>query len=146
MSEIVNIEELIPHRGRLKLVDEVFEDSEGRVWARSVTTPKWPLCDAQGKIDVIVLIEFAAQASAVIAGYEKRKDGEPGVSGMLVGIRRAVFHIPELDCGVVLTAACRKLRSHENYFAYEGKVYSDGRLIAEVEIQALETPGGGIPS
>ena len=55
----INIDELLPHRDRMRLVDEVIEVNEKKAVTRSKVTENWPLFE-DDSVNPIVLIELVA--------------------------------------------------------------------------------------
>ena len=56
----IRIEELIPHRGRMKLVDDVVEINDILAKTSSRVTERWPLDEANA-VAPVILIELIAQ-------------------------------------------------------------------------------------
>ena len=94
MDVIEDIEDLIPHRERLKLIDTItFVDQEHAV-TRATVKESWPLYSGDA-VSAIVLIELAAQTAGVCIGWnEKMKTSGPKgeARGWLVGIKKAHFY------------------------------------------------------
>ena len=53
----VEIDELIPHRRPLRLIDQILEVDEDSAVTASTVTEQWPLI-ANGSVNPIVLIEL----------------------------------------------------------------------------------------
>jgi len=60
----MSVEELLPHRGRMKLVDEIIEVDEERALTRSTVTDLWPFFDGK-TVNALVLIELVAQTAGI---------------------------------------------------------------------------------
>ena len=56
-SKDMSIEDLIPHRGRMKLIDDIIEMNENGAVTRSVVNETWPFFDDKS-VNPIVLIEL----------------------------------------------------------------------------------------
>ena len=81
--------DLIPHRDRMSLLDEVVAWNEGAIHARSQTHRQsdHPLRSPEG-LHAVHLIEYAAQATAVHGALLARAGGEPPLAaGRLVSLR-----------------------------------------------------------
>ena len=59
----MDIEKLIPHRDRMKLINEVLDIDNDKVITSTRVSDKWPLYQ-EGFVDPIVLIEIVAQTAA----------------------------------------------------------------------------------
>ena len=73
----VDIESLIPHRERIKLISEVLEITTDAAVAAATVKSDWPLCDGNS-VSPVVLIEVVAQTAAVIDGNKRQKQGKAG--------------------------------------------------------------------
>ena len=70
----VRIEDLIPHRGRMKWVDDVLEISDILARTSSRVTERWPLDETRAAAPV-VLIELIAQTAGVLEGWKSKPGG-----------------------------------------------------------------------
>lgn len=140
----IQLEDLIPHRGRMKLVGDVLEINDALAKTSSLVTEQWPL-DDMDTADPIMLIELVAQTAGVLEGWKsKRKDGKAGAKGWLVGIKKADFFIDRIPLKMLLVATVRRLysleSSLESYAVFAGEVESESRLLSRVELQVFR-PG-----
>jgi predicted hotdog family 3-hydroxylacyl-ACP dehydratase len=136
----IQIEDLIPHRGRMKWVDDVLEINDALAKTSSLVTEQWPH-DDMDTVDPIMLIELVAQTAGVWEGWKsKKKDGKAGVKGWLVGIKKADFFIDRIPLKIPLVATVRRLYSLESYAVFAGEVESESRLLSRVELQVFR-PG-----
>jgi predicted hotdog family 3-hydroxylacyl-ACP dehydratase len=140
----IQIEDLIPHRGRMKWVDDVLEINDALAKTSSLVTEQWPH-DDMDTVDPIMLIELVAQTAGVWEGWKsKKKDGKAGVKGWLVGIKKADFFIDRIPLKMLLVATVRRLysleSSLESYAVFAGEVESESRLLSRVELQVFR-PG-----
>ena len=140
----IQIEDLIPHRGRMKWVDDVLEVNDALAKTSSLVTEQWPL-DDMDTADPIMLIELVAQTAGVLEGWKsKKKDGKAEAKGWLVGIKKADFFIDRIPLKMLLVATVRRLysleSSLESYAVFAGEVESESRLLSRVELQVFR-PG-----
>lgn len=100
-SEWPDIEQLIPHRPPILMIEEIVERSDEGLLCRG----RLP-CSAP-----VLLLELAAQATAVMTalGGGDRPGGEPKI-GYLVAIQQARFPVRETLDGRPLLAAVQPLR------------------------------------
>lgn len=129
------IEQLIPHRGRMKLVQELIKTGDDRCMTVSVALPEWPLC-ADGAINPIVLIELVAQTAGVNIGlHEIHKDNPSGKTGWLVGIKKAEFFRSEIPVHSKIYITVMERTRDDAYAEIVGMARIESELIAEMELQ-----------
>ena len=81
------IDEVVPHRGAMRLVDRVLAWDETTLVAELVV-PQAGLFVDGGGVPAWIGIEYMAQAIAAWAGSRARRDGRPPGIGFLLGSRR----------------------------------------------------------
>ena len=132
----VDIESLIPHRDRIKMISAVLEIMPESAVAEAVVKPDWPLCDGK-MVNPIALIEIIAQTAAVIDGYKRKKQGKLGGKGWLVGVKNAQFNIAEIPVGTHLIASVGNSYSFDNYSVITGTIKAGEKILAVIVLQAL---------
>ena len=132
------VEDLIPHRQRMKLIDEIVcvDIDESSLLARTLIKDDWPMCEA-GWLDTVVCIEVVAQAVACRHGLAKDSEGGEMGMGFLVGVKSARLHQPRLPVGTELQILATYLYGVDEYQAYSGTVSVDTQLICEAVVQVL---------
>jgi predicted hotdog family 3-hydroxylacyl-ACP dehydratase len=131
----IDIEALIPHRDRMKLVNDVLDVNDDTAVTSSLVSDRWPLC--QGSfVDPIVLIEVVAQTAAAHLRWKKGGDKDGG-GGWLVGIKNADFFLDRIPLHTVLITTVKNLSSAENYNVLEGTVMTGTDLLARIQIQVF---------
>lgn len=131
-----DIESLIPHRDRIKIVSSVLEITTETALSEAIVKPDWPLCDGNA-VDPIVLIEVVAQTAAAIDGYKRKNQGKTGGKGWLVGIKDAKFNVTKISVGTRLVANVSNSYSFDNYSVIEGTVKAGEEILAIIVLQAL---------
>ena len=137
-STYPSLEELLPHRGRMLLIDEIVKiDGESAV-SQATPTDQWPLSDG-GKVDSLLLIELVAQTSGLSNGLEcLRVEGQgTRVSGWLVGIKKAKLKVPVVALGGVIVTETRNSFKFEGFREIEGCCKIGEEVIAEVTLQVV---------
>ena len=132
----MDIEALIPHRGRMKLIGEVLSVDEDRAVTASAVTADWPL-QRDGTVDVLVTIELVAQTAALLEGWKRQKSRRGSAKGWLVGIKKADFSMPRIPLPATLITEVRRDYALESYAVFEGTVRLGTELVAVVSIQAF---------
>ena len=140
----IRIEDLLPHRDRMLLIDEVLEVTDTTAVTSATVTDQWPLFDGRA-VDSLILIELVAQTAGVNNGWVRIKqhglDSEK--KGWLVGIKQSRF----LVNAVALND--RIITRAENQFEYEGyrQILGTARigeeLVGEVALQVIQTGSAG---
>lgn len=135
----VNIDELLPHRGRMRLVDEVIRVDSHTAVTASVVSRKWPLFSQNG-VSSIILVELMAQTAGICFGWKAHQKGGDVTEGMgwLVGIKKASFHRATLPVGRRIITKFEKGFDFENYHEVAGHSEMDGIPIGEVHLQIME--------
>lgn len=134
----VNIDELVPHRRPLRLIDEILGVDEDSAVSAATISPQWPLL-ADGAANPIVLIELVAQTAAALGGYKKRKknDDAPIGSGLIVAIKSATFFIDQIPLysRIVTRSTTRYLI--DNFKEITGVAKIGETVVAEITLQSV---------
>ncbi len=134
----IDIEDLIPHRSRMKLIQEILEADDTSALTAAVVRESWPLY-SDNAVNPIVLIELVAQTAGIATGYKNKKKTGKGVSGWLVGIKKADFYNDNITLGTRIVSQAKILYEHESYAVFEGSVFSEAGKLAEMELQLFRT-------
>ncbi len=144
MTEVhIDIEELVPHRPPMRLVDELCEVKGDTAVTRSVVTENWPMCE-NGRVDVILMIEIIAQSVSAMTGWQQLDEDEHGGRGLLVGIKKAEFFAEYVDVSACLNTRVELCIKTGNYRVFEGEVKEGSRVVARATLQAYRPEGGDI--
>jgi predicted hotdog family 3-hydroxylacyl-ACP dehydratase len=135
----MDIEALIPHRDRMRLIGEVLAVDDDRAVTSSVVTEDWPLY-RDGSVDALVTIELVAQTAALIEGWKRQQSKRGGAKGWLVGIKGADFRLPRIPLPATLITEARRDCALEGYAVFEGTVRLGTEVAAVVNIQVFR-PG-----
>ena len=135
----LSIEELLPHRGRMKLVDEILELTDDIAVTGATATRRWPLFNGTG-ISPLVLVELVAQTAGIKNGLDRMRTQGPDADkrGWIVGVKQARFEVDEIFPGDrVITRAWNEYQL-EDYFSIAGEASIDSRVVARVSLQAVQ--------
>jgi len=128
------MDEWLPHRGRMRLVDRVERCDDTSIACTAVVRPDGPFTDADG-MPAWIGIELMAQAAAAWAGARARAGGGAPRAGFLVGARRYDAHVPSFAIGAALeiTATCAAsgdngMRLFDCTIAHAGRALASGRI------------------
>jgi len=132
----VDLEAMIPHRDRMRLIERALAVDEGRSVTEATPTEDWPLY-GERSVDVLVTIELVAQTAALLEGWKRLRAGGGGVSGWLVGIKTAVFARPSLPLGGALVTEVTMSYALEDYAVFMGTVRLGEEVVSTVHIQTV---------
>lgn len=121
------IEDLLPHRGSMLLLQRITDsDGSGIVAEAVVPSEAWYLDDS-GAMPTWVGIEMMAQAAAAQVGLSARLNGSTAKPGVLLGTRDFRANFPDAASGTVLRVAARMTLLDDGGFAVFECAVSDGR-------------------
>ena len=140
MAETWRIEDLIPHRGEMLLIDTVVKVGQAVAVTEAMVSPRWPLMDQNGA-SPIVLVELAAQTAGVCLGWNRlqrhpHEKGKPG--GWIVGIKKADFHGGPIPLSTRITTHITTELAVENYMEIAATAAIGDSEIAHMRLQVLE--------
>lgn len=132
------IESLLPHRGRMRLVDRLVSH-EGDAVVCELTVRDDPLFCHDGSVGAWVGIEYMAQTVAVLIGIRAQTAGMPVKIGLLLGARRYVAHVPGFVPGEELQVAASQVFQGDNGLAaFDARITRDGAVLAEATLSAFQ--------
>lgn len=134
-----NIEDLIPHRGRMLLLEEILSLNTEAAISSARVREAWPLI-SEHSVSSLILIELAAQTGGLCNGLGLvRKHGEDSdKTGFLVGVKQAVFHVAFLPVGTrIITEAVNKFK-FESFREIDGVSKVGSKVVCEVTLQVMQ--------
>lgn len=132
-----NIEDMIPHRDRMKLIDKIINIDENEAVTSTIIKENWPLVN-ENYANPIIIIELIAQTAGILEGYIKLKQEDIGVSGWLAGIKEANFLIDKIPLNKELTISASKSYQMENLGIVKGDVKLGEKTIGNAVLQAIQ--------
>lgn len=133
------IEELIPHRGSLLLLDRVVDFAGATVMAEYTPRSDAWYVDADGNMPAWIGLELMAQAIAAHVALEKRLSGLPPKMGALLGTRSYRSSAAAFVAGSPLTLCATQIMCDPGGLAaYECTIESGGITLAEAVLKAYE--------
>lgn len=135
----VALEDLIPHRYPMRIVDELLGIGDDEALSGSVVQAEWPLVVA-GSGPSVLLVEAVAQTASACIGWEKRNEERLGGKGFLVGIRMASVLRARIGVGLAITTRIKTVQKRHNFAVFRGTVAAEGRVLCTAEIQAFRPP------
>jgi predicted hotdog family 3-hydroxylacyl-ACP dehydratase len=110
------VAEVVPHSGRMLLIDEILDYSSSSLTACVTIRESSLFLTADHVVPAWVGVEYMAQAIAAWAGIQARLRGEPVKRGYLLGTRQYQSSKPAFTLGDTLTIVVNK-QYHEGELA-----------------------------
>ncbi|MHB8771795.1 MAG: hypothetical protein ACYC7J_12400 [Syntrophales bacterium] len=136
----IDIEALIPHRDRMRLITAVLAVDEEKAVTSADASETWPLVSG-GSVDALVTIELVAQTAALLEGWRRLRTGQGGTTGWLVGIKNAEFRSARIPVNATLVTEVARSYALEGYAVFTGTVGIGSEKVAAVQIQVLRPEG-----
>lgn len=136
------VAELVPHTGRMRLLDCVLEHTSDRTTCAVDVDTSAVFRRPDGSVPAWVGLEYMAQCAAVHGGLETRALGEAPRPGLFLGSRRVRFHVDAFAPGQRLRVAVRHHRGKEGLVAFDCWIRddSDERTLAEGRLNVYVFP------
>ena len=133
------LDDLLPHRDNMRLIDAVLEVDRERARTRSVVRRSWPLV-RHNMVTPLILLEVAAQTAGVCNGWDRiqTQGPESDSMGWLVGIKDAEFFTGALAVGSELIGWAENRYSFENLREVACEVRQDTTLLLRVILQLFQ--------
>ncbi len=139
-TDIIDIELLIPHRGRMKLVEKIVKTGENSALTKALVKKSWPLVE-NNQASPIVCIELVAQTSAIAIGWKDfiLTGKSPEGSGWLVGIKEAEFFTDKIPVGAKILTYAKVDFTMDNYTQIKGVCEYEGKKAGKIILQVIKT-------
>ena len=135
-DDLILAEPLIPHRGRMRLIEWVKRPTQNGLQAETTVKEGWPLTK-EGTVSSLLGVELIAQAIAALSTWHRGEGAAPRV-GLLVGIKEAEFSRVRIPIGVRLRIQVEKLYQVGNYAVFQGHVSTESAFFCKITIQVME--------
>jgi len=140
MTDLPGIQDLLPHRGAMRFLDEALELAPDRAVCRGRVREDNPFLrgDATGAVtlDPVALVEFIAQAAAALVSAHDLARGP--VQGWLVGVRNLDLSGDPVTVGALLDVEVREVAKVGGFASFDGVVRSDGRVVAYGNVKVFK--------
>jgi len=136
----IKIEDLLPHRDGMLLIDEIIEVDDTAAVTCAAVTDQWPFFDGMA-VNSLVLIELVAQTAGIANGWVRikklGKDSEK--KGWLVGIKQASFFVDAVSLNQRIITRAENQFEYENYRHILGVARIGSDIVGEVTLQLIQT-------
>lgn len=138
--EDIRIEDLLPHRDRMLLIDEVLEVTDTTAVTSATVTRQWPLFDGRA-VDSLILIELVAQTAGVNNGWVriKKRGQDSEKKGWLVGIKQSRFFVDSVSLDDLIITRTENQFEYESYRHVSGIARIGDVMVGEVSLQLFQT-------
>ena len=140
MIEQEELQTLIPHRGKMMLLNRVIGyDIEQSIQAEYTITRDCifydPVLDG---VPAWVGFEFMAQAISALTGIRKRAKGEKPNIGFILSIPSLQMEIPLFKNGSSVEVCVKETDCTDMIFTYEGEALLEGKKVMEGKLMVME--------
>lgn len=132
------IELLLPHRGRMRLVEAIVSLTETDAVSIATVRESWPLHDG-GYVEPIVLIELLAQTSGLCNGLTRLRDEgiDSDKSGWIVGIKEAHLFVNALPVGTTIVSSAENRFTFDDFREVHGAARIGDTVVADAVLQLM---------
>lgn len=143
------MEELLPHRPPMVLIDEIesFEPEARTLWARFTVTKAQVFFlageNGEGGVPNWAAIEYMAQTAAALAGCHDRMlaPDRPARPGLLLGTRRLELGLERFEEGRVYRVRAVNAFSDSDAASFECAIFDEaGKEVASAILNAYRPP------
>lgn len=133
------VEDVLPHRGTMRLVDEIAACSDESVTVLATVDPQAWYADADGAMPAWIGIELMAQAIAAHVGLIAMRAGGRARPGVLLGASRYEADAPSFARGARLRIDAKQvLMSEQGHGAYECTIAAGDRRVAQAVVKVFQ--------
>ena len=119
------IEELVPHSGRMVLLNRVLEFDEEYMVAEVIVRDDGLFSDGN-TVPAWLGIEYMAQTIAAQGGMKRRLARKPLNPGFLLGTRRYDCNVEMFAVGSVLTVSANRLVEDQGLGVFDCRITAEG--------------------
>jgi predicted hotdog family 3-hydroxylacyl-ACP dehydratase len=133
-DDLISLDELVAHRGSMRLVDRLIEISETHAIAEAEIRPDNLFFSAERNVPAYVGLEMMAQTIAAIDGKTQRNAGKPPKIGFLLGCRRYNAASALFAEGDLLTIFAKMVFTDGAMFSFDCRIACAGAEIANASL------------
>jgi predicted hotdog family 3-hydroxylacyl-ACP dehydratase len=140
LIEQEELQTLIPHKGKMMLLDRVIEyDIEHSIRAEYTITRDCIFYDpALDGVPAWVAFEFMAQAISTLTGIRKRAKGEKPKIGFILSVPSMRMEIPLFKNGSSVEVYVEETDCTDMIFTYGGEAFLNNKKVMEGKIMVME--------
>ena len=139
ISQFPNMDELLPHREDMQLIDKVISWDENGIQVATQLSDEMILVDDSRNIPWWAGIEFMAQAISAYAGMARYNQGLPILKGFLLGTRQYKNYTDEFkNSDLLVINASKVLIDDGGVSMFDCNIKIDNKIVAEATIKAIQ--------
>ena len=119
------VEELVPHTGKMVLLNRVIEFDEESMVAEVIVRDDGLFGDGN-TVPAWLGMEYMAQTIAAHGGMKRRLAGKPLIPGFLLGTRRYDCNVGLFAVGSVLTVSVERLVEDQGLGVFDCRITAEG--------------------
>lgn len=135
MSKFRPIEDYLPHRPPMLLIDELVEVTDIKAVVRTTIKPDCVFA-RDGIVHPAAMIEFMAQCCAILIGA--RPSGKGPRLGFIISCREVNLMVDSFAVGDKLELTAGKVHGQEALAVFSCTVSRDGVLCATMQLSAVD--------
>jgi predicted hotdog family 3-hydroxylacyl-ACP dehydratase len=134
-----SLEQLLPHRGEMLLLDKVLAVNGNRAVTVSAVARGWPTAGEEG-VSAIVGVELAAQTAAVCNGWDRiqHRGLDSDKMGWLVGVKKAEFFLDPYPFGLEITTIAENTLAFDSFREVASELRANDEIVARVILQLYQ--------
>ena len=133
------VDELLPHKGRMVLLDEILNWDANSLTASVCVGSNGLFVDKQNSVPAWVGIEYMAQTIAAWAGTKALQIGNPVRPGYLLGTRKYVARTESFKCLEELVVFVEQKYHNNEMSAFDCLIKAnDGGVIATASLSVYQ--------
>ena len=136
----IRLEDFMPIKAPMLLIDEMLESSETGAKARVHIGPQCQFADAAGNVPIHVGVEYMAQTIAAYASRVQHAAAEPPKPGFLVAVDRYDTRISAFENGKSYCISITMTFEAEGLGVFTCNIIGDGNgeIVAEGQLKAYQ--------
>ena len=132
---------VIPHRGRMLLLDAIneYDTKVNSVEGEYRITEDCLFYDPAAKgVPAWVGFEFIAQAVSALTGIGYRERGEVPKTGFILSISQLQIGLSFFAIGSIITIKAKQVDHMDSHFVFSGEIFVEGEKVLEGKITLIE--------
>jgi 3-hydroxyacyl-[acyl-carrier-protein] dehydratase len=141
MTDLPDVQTVLPHRGNWLLLEEITELGEDRITATATFSPEQVEGHFPGQpvVPGVLLLEALAQCMACLHVLRGRESGAPPFTPFLAGFEKVRFKAPVLPPASVHLSV-QVVEQRFGLVKAKGQVSLDGRRVAQATLTGAMVP------
>lgn len=133
-----SIPQVLPHEGRMRLLDELLSHDETGVSVALTVRPDSLLCDGINGVPAWIGMEYMAQAACAYSGVGDRRQGMAPRLCILLGTRSYQAQVPVFPLGARLVVTAQLVMRDDNDLAvFQCRILHGAVELASGDIKAI---------